>query len=182
MFKNFLNLFNVCALLFALVFLIGTGKAYALTCSSPLWTGAVPTVLTLNQTTCPAGQDLLLSMVEVTAINSAATGLNCVPSVVAGSPVTVSYYNPSGCGTGYALFTAAQYSAFLAASPAPVVTPAASSPVASAPIITVLTISTPFDPILAASFWSFAMTMVVGCWLVAHNAGLILRFIQGRRY
>lgn len=142
MFKNLLNPFNACALLFALVFLIGTGKANALTCSSPLWTGAIPVTVTTNQTTCLTGQDILLTTAEVIAINPAATGLNCVPSIAAGSPVTVSYYNPSGCGTGFALFTAAQYTAFLLSAPAPVVTPAASSPVvspvASSPVSTSL--------------------------------------------
>lgn len=35
-----------------------------------------------------------------------------------------------------------------------------------------------FDPVLAAAFWSFAMTFVLGCWLLAKNAGVILSFIR----
>lgn len=40
---------------------------------------------------------------------------------------------------------------------------------------------TTFNPIDAAAFWSFGMTMVVGVWLLAHNAGVIWRFISGRK-
>lgn len=35
-----------------------------------------------------------------------------------------------------------------------------------------------FDPLLAASFWSFAMTFVLGCWLLAKNAGTIINAIK----
>lgn len=37
---------------------------------------------------------------------------------------------------------------------------------------------TPFDPVVAAAFWMWALTMVLGCWLVAHNAGTIVNFIN----
>jgi hypothetical protein len=40
---------------------------------------------------------------------------------------------------------------------------------------------TPFNPVDAAAFWSFGMTLVVGVWLLAHNAGAIWRFIVGRK-
>lgn len=36
----------------------------------------------------------------------------------------------------------------------------------------------PFDPVLAASFWSFAMTFIVGCWLLAKHSGVIIGFIR----
>lgn len=38
----------------------------------------------------------------------------------------------------------------------------------------------PFDPLLAASFWSFAIVFVVSAWLLAKNAGLIIAAV--RRY
>lgn len=37
---------------------------------------------------------------------------------------------------------------------------------------------TVFDPALAASFWSFGMVFVLGSWLLAKNAGLILSAIK----
>ncbi len=37
---------------------------------------------------------------------------------------------------------------------------------------------TPFDPLIAAGFWSFAMTFVFGVWLLSKNAGAILNFIR----
>lgn len=39
----------------------------------------------------------------------------------------------------------------------------------------------PFNALDAAAFWSFGMTMVVGVWLLSHNAGAIWRFIAGRK-
>lgn len=41
-----------------------------------------------------------------------------------------------------------------------------------------LNASQPFDPVLAASFWSFALVFSVGSYLVAKNAGLILSAIK----
>lgn len=35
-----------------------------------------------------------------------------------------------------------------------------------------------FDPVLGAAFWSFAMTFIFGCWLLAKNAGVILSVIR----
>jgi hypothetical protein len=35
-----------------------------------------------------------------------------------------------------------------------------------------------FDPVLAASYWSFAMTFVLGCYLLTKNAGVILSAIR----
>lgn len=35
-----------------------------------------------------------------------------------------------------------------------------------------------FDPVLAAAFWSFAMTFIFGCWLLAKNSGVILSAIR----
>ena len=39
----------------------------------------------------------------------------------------------------------------------------------------------PFDAVTAASYWMYAMTIIFGIYLVAHNAGAILRFIHGLR-
>lgn len=36
----------------------------------------------------------------------------------------------------------------------------------------------PFDPVLGGAFWSFAMTFIFGCWLLAKNAGMILNAIK----
>lgn len=41
---------------------------------------------------------------------------------------------------------------------------------------------TPFSAVTAASYWMYAMTLVLGVYLLALNAGAILRFIQGRRW
>ena len=35
-----------------------------------------------------------------------------------------------------------------------------------------------FDPVLAAGLWMFSLTMVIGCWLLAKNAGIILAMIR----
>jgi hypothetical protein len=35
-----------------------------------------------------------------------------------------------------------------------------------------------FDPVLGAAFWSFAMTFVVGVYLLAKNAGVIIDAIK----
>lgn len=35
-----------------------------------------------------------------------------------------------------------------------------------------------FDPALAAAFWSTAMVFVLGCWLLAKNAGIIINAIR----
>jgi uncharacterized coiled-coil protein SlyX len=43
------------------------------------------------------------------------------------------------------------------------------------------TASPPFDGVLAAAYWSFAMSFIVGAWLISKKAGLILSFIRGRR-
>lgn len=37
---------------------------------------------------------------------------------------------------------------------------------------------TQFDPVLAGQLWMFALTIIVGCWVVAKNAGLILNAIK----
>jgi hypothetical protein len=49
------------------------------------------------------------------------------------------------------------------------------------PLLPVAANITPFDPVAAAAFWMWAMTMVLGCWLVANNAGLIVDFIKKSR-
>lgn len=35
-----------------------------------------------------------------------------------------------------------------------------------------------FDPVVLAAFWSFAMTFVVGVWLLARNIGIIFSAIR----
>lgn len=35
-----------------------------------------------------------------------------------------------------------------------------------------------FDPAVGAAFWSFAMSFVIGCYLVARNAGVIINAIR----
>ena len=35
-----------------------------------------------------------------------------------------------------------------------------------------------FDPLLAASFWSFAIVFVVSSWLLAKNAGVIISAVR----
>lgn len=42
----------------------------------------------------------------------------------------------------------------------------------------VLHVGSVFDPVIAGAFWSFAMTFVFGCWLLAKNAGAILAAIK----
>jgi len=37
---------------------------------------------------------------------------------------------------------------------------------------------TVFDPILAAGIWMFAITVVLGCWVLAKNAGIIIDMIR----
>lgn len=37
---------------------------------------------------------------------------------------------------------------------------------------------TPFDPVTAGAFWSTAMVFVLGCWLLAKNAGVIVNSIR----
>jgi hypothetical protein len=39
-----------------------------------------------------------------------------------------------------------------------------------------------FSATVAASYWMWAMTMVLGVYLLANNAGAILRFLQGRHH
>lgn len=36
----------------------------------------------------------------------------------------------------------------------------------------------PYDPVLGAALWSFALVFVLGSWLVANNAGMILSAIK----
>lgn len=36
----------------------------------------------------------------------------------------------------------------------------------------------PFDPVVAGVFWSTAMVFVLGCWLLAKNAGIIVNAIR----
>lgn len=50
------------------------------------------------------------------------------------------------------------------------------------PLLPVAANMTPFDPVAAAAFWMWGMTMVLGCYLVANNAGSVLRFIQGKSH
>jgi hypothetical protein len=35
-----------------------------------------------------------------------------------------------------------------------------------------------FDPVLAGQLWMFALTIILGCWVLAKNAGLILEAIR----
>lgn len=35
-----------------------------------------------------------------------------------------------------------------------------------------------FDPVLAAGLWMFALTMVLGVWVLAKNAGIIIDMIK----
>jgi len=35
-----------------------------------------------------------------------------------------------------------------------------------------------FDPVLAGSLWMFALSIILGCWVLAKNAGLILEAIR----
>lgn len=37
---------------------------------------------------------------------------------------------------------------------------------------------TPFDPLVAAAFWSFSMTFIFGVWLLSKNASAILNFVR----
>ena len=37
---------------------------------------------------------------------------------------------------------------------------------------------TVYDPVLAGGLWMFALVMVIGCWLLAKNAGVILSAIR----
>lgn len=39
-------------------------------------------------------------------------------------------------------------------------------------------VNVPFDPVLAAAYWSFALTFSLGCYLLAKNAGMILQSIK----
>lgn len=48
------------------------------------------------------------------------------------------------------------------------------------PALPIAGVGTPFDPVIAASYWMWAMTMVVGIWFAAHNSGSILRMVQGK--
>lgn len=40
---------------------------------------------------------------------------------------------------------------------------------------------TPLDAATAGAFWMFAVTMIVGLWIVSKNSGVILRMIEGWR-
>lgn len=35
-----------------------------------------------------------------------------------------------------------------------------------------------FDPVMALAFWSFAMTFILGCWIISKNVGLIMSAVR----
>ena len=35
-----------------------------------------------------------------------------------------------------------------------------------------------FDPVLAGSLWMFALAIILGCWVLAKNAGMIIDIIK----
>lgn len=75
---------------------------------------------------------------------------------------------PCAAGT-YAVFTPVEFAAYqqTIADVAAVSAVVAASPA-----------NQPFDLVLATSFWSFALTFVLGSWLLANNIGMILTAIK----
>lgn len=98
--------------------------------------------------------------------------LNSQFPIVTDAFIHIGYATPSGA-TGVSLLT---YTMNLSVDLAPWITHnnvfnlKACDPALYAPSI--------FDPVTFAAFWSFAMTFIIGCWLLAKNAGLILAAIR----
>ena len=82
---------------------------------------------------------------------------SCAAATEAGASLTITVIDSTTpCAAGeFTLLNSSEYASFLAASEIQI-----------------------FDPVLAAAFWSFAMTFVVGCWLLAKHSGLIIAFIR----
>jgi hypothetical protein len=135
-----------------------------------------------------------------------ANAFTCVSGATVGSRVTVTVINsatPCAAGT-YAILTPAEVTSYTnavatVATQATIITNLENKTVTQATTITALqtalttvqtdvaalqagggggTPAVPFDPVLGGAFWSFAMTFVFGCWLLAKNAGMILQAIK----
>lgn len=59
-----------------------------------------------------------------------------------------------------------------------VFSPVEQTAIASAVAANVPTAGTVFDPVLAGSIWMFAITMILGVWLLAKNAGIIIDMVK----
>lgn len=46
------------------------------------------------------------------------------------------------------------------------------------PALSIAGVGTVFDPVLAGAAWMFAITMVLGVWVLAKNAGIIINMVR----
>ncbi len=97
--------------------------------------------------------------------------LTCVTLSAPAIWATVQSYTQgmADCGTGFSLFTTSELATYTNAA-------IAGSGAAASGVVAVT--SAPFDAVLAASYWSFALTFSLGCYLIAKNAGMILSAIK----
>jgi hypothetical protein len=191
----FMNIFKLDLLYILAIFLIAifAPEAKAFTCVSTGAVGVNPKTTTLNVTVpCAAGTYAILAPSEMTQIN---TNANNISTLLIQNTITqnsfVSHANSinslTTTSTALQSTTAAQSANITTlqsqnATYLTQITSLQNSVVTlNAAIVSLQagsgTASPPFDGVLA----SFAMSFIVGGWLISKKAGLILSFIRGRR-
>jgi hypothetical protein len=175
-------------------------EAKAFTCVSGATVGATVRTTTLNVTTpCAAGTFAIMSPAEVTSYtNSVATVATQATQIAAlqgttttqGTTITTQASTITGLQgtttTQGTTITTLQNQATTYQSQ--IITLQNSVTALNAAVVSLQvgaggggTAAPPFDGVLAAAYWSFAMSFIVGAWLISKKAGLILSFIRGRR-
>ena len=124
-------------------------------------------------------------------ISPGAHALTCVPSVIQWGTITYINLNQIACAANeWAVFTSADLSAYAASQSTGTTTTTGGVALADfqalqaqvaalqagSPVVT--TGGNVFDPATGAAFWSFAMTFILGVFLLAKNAAAILNAVK----
>lgn len=120
--------------------------------------------------------------------SSASYAFTCVPAVLQWGTITYINLNQVACTANeWAIFNTAELAAYVAAQSASTPTSAVTAAdfqalqaqvAALQASSSVAAVGNVFDPTVGAAFWSFAMTFVLGVFLISKNAAAIINVIK----